>query len=76
MASSIPGFDSDRLLLVGFIKDRVSATKHENLEELKEVISTESRRLPLELCQRACRSVSKRLQLSKDLEGRHFEHLL
>ena len=71
-----PDLTPTDFFLWGFIKDRVYATKHENLEELKEAITTEIRSLPIALCQRACRSVSKRLQLSKDLEGRHFEHLL
>ena len=62
--------------LWGVVNDRVYATKPENLEELKDAIIAEIRNLPVELCQRACRSASERLQLCKDLEGKHFEHLL
>jgi transposase len=71
-----PDLTPTDFFLWGVIKDRVYATKHGNLEELKEAITVEIRSLPVELCQRACRSVSKRLQLCKDLEGKHFEHLL
>jgi hypothetical protein len=71
-----PDLTPTDFFLWGVIKDRVYVTEHGNLEELKEAITAEIRSLPVELCQRACQSVSKRLQLCKDLEGKHFEHLL
>jgi transposase len=71
-----PDLTPTDFFLWGIIKDRVYATKPENLEELKDAIIAEARSLPVEFCRRACRSVSERLQLCKDLEGKHFEHLL
>jgi hypothetical protein len=58
------------------IKDRVYAKRSENLEALKDAIIAEMQRLPVELCRRTCQSVSERLQLCRDLEGEHIEHLL
>ena len=58
------------------IKDRVYETKPQNLQALKDAISTEMGRLPMELCQKACQSVPERLQLCEDLEGEHIEEFL
>ncbi len=58
------------------IKDRVYATKPQNIQALKDAITTEMQRLPEDLCRRACQSVSERLQLCKDLEGENIEQYL
>ena len=57
------------------IKDRVYATKPENLEQFKDAIISETQSLLLELCQRACQSVSERVQFRNDVEYKQFEHL-
>ncbi|CAF0839836.1 unnamed protein product [Rotaria sp. Silwood1] len=62
--------------LWGVIKDRVYATKPKDLQELEDAIITEMESLPEELCRRACQSVPERLQLCKDLEGKHIEQYL
>jgi hypothetical protein len=54
----------------------VYATKSQNLQALKDAITTEIQSLPEELCRRACQSVPERLQLCKDLEGEHIEQYL
>lgn len=58
------------------IKDRVYATKPQNLQELKDAIITEIQSLPVKSCQSACQSISERLQLCKDLDGKHIEQFL
>ena len=58
------------------IKDRVYATKPQNFQALKDAIITETGRLSMESCQKACQSVPERLQLCKDLEGEHIEQFL
>ena len=71
-----PDLTPTDFFLWGVIKDRVYATKPQNLQALKDAISTEMGRLPMELCQKACQAVSERLQLCKDLEGEHIEQFL
>ncbi len=58
------------------IKDRVYATKPQNLQTLKDAIITEMQSLPVELCRSACQSVPERLRLCRDLEGKHIEQFL
>ena len=76
LASTISRFHTDRFFSWDVLKDRVYATKPQNLQALKDAISTEMGRLPMELCQKACQAVSERLQLCKDLEGEHIEQFL
>ncbi|CAF4797591.1 unnamed protein product, partial [Rotaria sp. Silwood2] len=47
------------------IKDRVYATKPQNIQALNDAITTEMQRLPEDLCRRACQSVSERLHFAK-----------
>lgn len=58
------------------IKDRVYARKPQNFQALKDAISTEIERLPMELWQDACQAVSERLQRCKYLQGEHIEEFL
>ncbi len=52
------------------------ATKPQNLQALKDAIITEIQSLPVKSCQSACQSVAERLQLCKDLDGKHIEQFL
>ncbi len=56
------------------IKDRIYATRPVNLAALKDAIILEMQRLPEKLCQRACQSVTERLQLFKNLHNEHIEN--
>jgi hypothetical protein len=64
------------IFLWGVIKDRVYATKAQNLQTLKDAIITEMQTLSVKLCRSACQSVPERLRLCKDLEGKHIEQFL
>jgi hypothetical protein len=54
----------------------VYATKPQNLQALEDAIITEMRKLPVELCRKACQLVPERLELCKELEGEHIEQYL
>ena len=71
-----PDLTPTDFFLWGVIKERVYATKPQDLQALKDAIRTEIRSLPVKVCQSACHSVSKRLQLCKDLDGKHIEQFL
>ncbi len=71
-----PDLTPTDFFLWAVIKDRVYATKPQNIQALKDAITTEMQRLPEDLCRRACQSVSERLQLCKDLEGENIEQYL
>ena len=58
------------------IKDRVYATKLQNLQALEDAIITQMRSSPQKFCQSACQSVRERLHLCKDLDGKHIEQFL
>ncbi len=71
-----PDLTPTDFFLWGVLKERVYATKPQNLQTLQDAIITEMRSLPVKICQGACHSVSKRLQLCKDLNGEHIEQFL
>jgi len=62
--------------LWGVTKQTVFAMKHHTIAELKNSIVTALRSLPVELCEKVCRSVPERLQFCKSVNGGHIEHLM
>ena len=71
-----PDLTPTDFFLWALIKERVYATKPRDLQALKDAIITETESLPVEFCRRACESVRERLQLCKDLDGKHIEQFL
>ncbi len=71
-----PDLTPTDFFLWGVIRDRVYATKPQNLQALKDAIITQMRSLPQKFCQNAYQSVRERLQLCKDLDGEHIEQFL
>lgn len=61
--------------LWGYLKDRIYASRCNNLMELEQRIRDEFVSLNLEFCERACRSVPQRLHDCIQAEGHQFEHL-
>lgn len=71
-----PDLTPTDFFLWSVIKDRVYATKPPNLQTLEDAIITEMQNLPVQLCRTVCQSVLERVQLCKDLEGKHIEQFL
>ncbi|CAF3178865.1 unnamed protein product [Rotaria sp. Silwood2] len=71
-----PDLTSTDFFLWPMIKDSFYVTKPENIHALKDAITTEMQRLPEDLCRRACQSVSKGLQLCKNLQDENIEQYL
>ena len=60
--------------LWGMIRDQVYSEKSSNLQELKEKITVAFSNVPLEMCQNACLSVRRRLEMCLEQDGGHFEN--
>ena len=60
----------------GCIKDIVYNNKPTNLADLKQSIVTAFHTIDTGLCKKVCESVPERLQLCKDLDGKHIEQFL
>lgn len=62
--------------LWGYIKNKVYVTRPQDIEELKERIRTEIRRVPHEMLTNVRRHFYERLGHCQVMNGQHFEHLL
>lgn len=59
----------------GILKEKVFTRRPKSIPEMRQFIVEEFQLLSVELCQKICRSVPKRLQRCADVEGRQFQHL-
>ena len=59
----------------GVAKNLVYAEKPTTIAQLKQKIVDTFATFDIELCQKACRSVSNRLEMCIAAEDEHFEHL-
>lgn len=62
--------------LWGYLKSKVYATKPENLEDLRQRIEIEVRRITPEMIENVQNEFYYRLGYCQDAQGQHFEHLL
>jgi hypothetical protein len=68
-----PDLTPPDFFLWGVLKERVYQLKARTIADLKAAIVNEIRNVPLELCQKVCRSVPSRLQKCMALEGLQTE---
>jgi hypothetical protein len=68
-----PDLTPPDFFLWGLLKDRVYSSKPRTIEDLKAAIRREIRAIPLDLCQKVCRSVPSRLEKCMDLGGMQTE---
>ena len=62
------------LLLWGYLKDKVYATKPATVAELRDAIEHECTQIPRELFHNVCDSIAWLCQQCLDQSGRHFEN--
>jgi hypothetical protein len=62
--------------LWGYPKSKVYDTKPENLEDLRQRIVNEVRRITAEIIENVQNEFYYRLGYCQDVQGQHFEHLL
>ena len=67
-----PDLTPPDFFLWGFLKDRVYASSPETVEDLKRAIIDEVHQIPVEMCERVCKSVKKRLREVLQSEGKHL----
>ena len=60
--------------LWGYLKDKVYRHRIHNIPELREAITEEFRKIPLDMCKKACDNVKLRLEACIAMEGRMVDH--
>ena len=64
------------LFLWGFLKDKACTQNSQTLDELKEVVTTETRMIQSEVCMRMVANFRKRVQECSDHGGQHVEQFM
>ena len=67
-----PDLTPPDFFLCGYPKDRVYESRPTSVEELKSAIIEIALEIPLDMCQRTCRSVKERLIMLQQAEGGHL----
>lgn len=60
--------------LWGYLKDKVYRHRIHNIPELRAAITEEFRKIPLDMCKKACDNVKLRLEACIAMEGRMVDH--
>ena len=69
-----PDLTPPDFFLWGYLKDKVYGHSIANIDELKDVITTEFNAIPVEMCRAACENVALRLQACVDANGGQVDH--